>query len=312
MNQEICFEAMNTSIAAISRAHDNPSPWQKTIEDWFHHVERLASRFDQGSELSRLNRMAPERIVFIDPLLYEVIDHSLRYAIQTDFLFNPFVKSRMDAIGYDRSFNEIKETVRDNQHVTQNNMLPVSEDYFVLYPTIQAVEKKEQFEIDLGGIAKGWSVDKAADLMKQMGMNEGVVNAGGDMLIWGQEPELIGIAHPFDDDLDIAQALVTSGGVATSSKMYRRWLQGDVLRHHILDGKTGLPTESDVVQATAFAASAIEADVIAKVLTMLPFTEGMMWLEKTFPDAGCICVSAEGRLAINHQVQQYAKEVRLS
>ncbi|MCK9910545.1 FAD:protein FMN transferase, partial [Microbacteriaceae bacterium K1510] len=84
-----------------------------------------------------------------------------------------------------------------------------------------AVQLAAGSQIDLGGIVKGWSVDRLAKWLKQKGISRGLINAGGDLQVWGgfnhSEPWCVGIAHPFEEELDMAVVSLFDGAAATSN-----------------------------------------------------------------------------------------------
>lgn len=129
-------------------------------------------------------------------------------------------------------------------------------------------------KIDLGGIAKGWVIDRAALLLENIGY--GFINAGGDIRIFGTLPRSlnIGIESPYDVTNLISSIQVGSGAVATSTSMKRRWRVLGEWKHHLIDPRTGTSTESKIVSATVTARTALEADVLAKTVLLLGEEKG--------------------------------------
>ena len=117
--------------------------------------------------------------------------------------------------------------------------------------------------IDLGGIAKGFAVDRASELLAPVGPS--LVNAGGDIAATGEW--IVGVDKEGEP---LALALV-DGALATSGRDRRRWLRDGEERHHLIDPSTGRPAESDLLRVTAFAATAVEAEVIAKTRFLVGF-----------------------------------------
>ena len=303
----ISLKAMNTDIAI--RANGLNKQLQDNVIKWFKRFESICSRFRTDSELTWFNHQKEGKIIFVDEILYEVLDLAYEYAKQTDFYFNPLIGTAMEQEGYYRSFPIIKQTqsLKNNKI---NYILP-DEESLIFYPSIHAIKKNIDQKVDLGGFGKGWSVDKAYQLMVEWGIHNGVVNAGGDLFIWGDKEETIGIAHPFNEEVDIAQFTIKKGTVVTSNKIYRSWVQDKKQKHHILNGKTGQVADHDVVQVTVIADQVAKAEVIAKVLLILPFKEGIQWMYKKFPDAGCICIHEKGDIAISKTINNFVGKVSL-
>ncbi|MFQ3664136.1 MAG: FAD:protein FMN transferase, partial [Chloroflexaceae bacterium] len=88
----------------------------------------------------------------------------------------------------------------------------------------------------------------------------------------------IGVQDPRGGDWPLTVLLLTSGGVATSGRDYRRWRQGNAERHHIIDPRTGMPAETDLLSVTVVAARVAEAEIAAKAVLILGSDAGLAWL----------------------------------
>lgn len=298
-------KAMDTVIEIAGTGKIDLFDWELEIENWFEQFENICSRFRPNSELSLLNAQPIDTVIQIEPTLYQILKKANDFAAVTDFYFNPFLGSILKALGYNKTFNEIKDK-SDLQIATYQYEQFIDEPITFL-PVMNGVIKKVDCEIDLGGIAKGWSVDKVASIVHELGLENGIVNAGGDIFVWGDEERTIGVQHPAPglSDKDIIQFKMRNGGIATSNTLYRSWKTCGKRVHHILNGKEGSPSESDIVQATAFSSNTAEADVLAKILCMHNFNEAIPWLTKHFPHAGCIVVKNDGQVAMSQSVKKY-------
>ena len=118
--------------------------------------------------------------------------------------------------------------------------------------------------LDLGGIGKGYAVDRAAELLGRFG--PALVNAGGDMACRGGSWP-VGVEIP-DDPLTIA---LERGALATSGSDRRRWAGG----HHLIDPFTGRPADSPYLRVTVAAATAVEAEVRAKAIFLGADADGV-------------------------------------
>ncbi|RDE34641.1 FAD:protein FMN transferase [Parageobacillus thermoglucosidasius] len=305
--QSLIFNGMGTTIKAEVMACKPSLDWKELIQTWFATFESICSRFRRDSELTKLNQSPVSKLIPIHPVLYDVLQLAFQYAMKTEFYFNPFVGTILKNMGYEqpfqkrRAFHEYKEN-ENGYRVPSNKSLS-------FFPDQKAVMKHINEEIDLGGIGKGWSVDKAYRLLRDQGVHQGVIDAGGDMVIWGDLSRKIGVANPFAENEDIAQFVISAGAVATSNILYRSWNIKGRTFHHIINGQTGKNPESDVVQATVLASHVSEAEVIAKILCMLPAQEGIQWLKKHFPKAACIIVNKNGQLLITPSISRYVERL---
>ncbi len=115
--------------------------------------------------------------------------------------------------------------------------------------------------LDLGGIAKGFTSDIAAQAAVTGGLPWALVSAGGDLRLFGDAPPIeVGIEEPFDPQTSSARVTLTEGALATSSVVARAW--GDGL-HHVIDPRTGVSSKTDALQATVWAPTCAEAEVLA-------------------------------------------------
>lgn len=302
-------KAMDTLIEIAGTGKIDLFQWEQEIENWFEQFENICSRFRPNSDLSNLNNQANETVIQINPTLYEILKKASHYSTLTDYYFNPFLGKAIKAYGYMETFNEIKD--KSDIQIAPYQYERYMDEPIVFLPVINGVIKKADYEIDLGGIAKGWSVDKVASIVKELGLENGIVNAGGDIFVWGEEERTIGVQHaaPELSDKDIIQFQMRNGGIATSNTLHRSWKICGKQVHHILNGKEGSPSESDIVQATAFSSNTAEADVLAKILCMHNFKDAIPWLMKHFPHAGCILVKNDGQVAISQSVKNYVSRM---
>lgn len=127
-----------------------------------------------------------------------------------------------------------------------------------------AVERPVGTRLDSGGIGKGLAADLAADLLR--GAPAWMVGCGGDLRIGGTAgvPRPVDVLDPLDPDRVIHRLQVTRGGVATSGTTRRAWTGEAQRGHHLIDPRTGRPADTGVVQVTALAPTALEAEVLAK------------------------------------------------
>ncbi len=126
------------------------------------------------------------------------------------------------------------------------------------------VQRPVGVRLDSGGIGKGLAADLAAELLR--GAPSWVVDCGGDLRIGGTagEPRAVDVTDPVDPTRVIHRLHVTRGGVATSGITRRSWdIEGE-RRHHLIDPRTGQPAATGVVQVTALAPTALEAEILAK------------------------------------------------
>ncbi|WP_018962283.1 FAD:protein FMN transferase [Sporolactobacillus vineae] len=269
------------------------APQAGYVFEWFASVEARFSRFDPESELSRINRCAG-RTVSVSRLFAELFFEAIRYYSETGGLFHPFLGAVMNRLGYDRTIEQVRKRKTFSPRPRAPDLSGAEPVHFDLERRILRVP--EGLMIDFGGIAKGWSVARAAEEMMTC-TTSGLISAGGDLMSWGEQPTTIGIAHPYSDDRTIG-TLTASGrtAAATSSAVKRRWVSGDALVHHIIDPRTGRAAESDCIQATVIGHSPLLCDIYAKCLVIQGSAAGPEWIRSRQPDLAWIMVDHDGKL----------------
>lgn len=159
------------------------------------------------------------------------------------------------------------------------------------------VELPAGMRIGLGGIAKGYGVDRAMRVLMQHGIKHGVVNAGGDMKVLGQKhgaPWEVAIKHPRERERAMALLRVSNTCVVSSGD-YERFFEFEGRRyHHILDPRDGMPAKGGM-SATVVAPNAEQADALATALCVLGPSEGLALIRK-IPRVEAILVDLQGEV----------------
>ena len=227
-------------------------------------VEDTCSRFKADSELTRLNQQIEKEVKVSDPL-FHILKDALRFYEETNGVFNPGILSAIENSGYSKSIEMIKG--QELAAISKAATVLTKMKPYQLDEESQTVILHTR--IDLGGIAKGWVIDQAADVLPSFGF--GFINVGGDIRIFGSLPRPlnIGIEDPHDPSKMLSSIQVSEGAVATSTSMKRRWKVEGESKHHLIDATTGEPSASTIISSTVTAPTAVEADVLAKVVLLL-------------------------------------------
>ncbi len=236
------FHAMGTTVECL--LDGDPRDGFARVEAEFERLEALLSRFRPDSELSRLNR---EGSVEAGPDLLRVTALAVEARERSSGLFDPTVLDAVVAAGYDRSF----ELVPTDGPATSGGARCGGG----IRIAGARIELEPETHLDLGGIAKGYAVDRAVELLAAYGPC--LVNAGGDLAVRGG-------AWPVGIDGSVTLELA-GGAIATSGRDRRRWSRGGEELHHLIDPATGRPARSALLRVTVVARSAVEAEVLAKI-----------------------------------------------
>lgn len=261
---ELQLNIMNTSFY-IAVSYGSGSNWKAPLLSFLHYMEREFSRFHRNNELSRFNEAEKDAVVTVSPILFDLLQKAETYRLKSGGRFSPYMLEELEAHGYQQSFPFQQATNEAAAIYYQQEEQPLifTEDCRII--------KKTEKKVDLGGIAKGYAVEAAAQwLQRHTSSRYGIVDGGGDMSLWsnGEKTWRIGVMDPFHEEKEIGSFAIQNGGTATSNLLYRSWLQGKERKHHLLDGRTGMPVKSEIVQATVVTEHCLDAEVSAKLCFM--------------------------------------------
>jgi thiamine biosynthesis lipoprotein len=250
------FHAMGTRVEALLESDEPDAPKALLeVEAEFERLETILSRFRPESDLSRLNREGRYKG---SPELTHLVELALRAREETAGRFDPTIHDALVAAGYDRTFEDLSEP--GPPHSVTPYYLPGSGGVRV---DGDSVTLAAGVRLDLGGIGKGYAVDRAVALLVPHGPC--LVNAGGDLAVAGAPCEgawAVAVETP-SGPLTLG---LTSGGLATSGRDRRRWTRNGEERHHLIDPASGRPADSRWLRVTVVASSAVAAEVTAKDL----------------------------------------------
>lgn len=254
------FDALGTTCTLLAAA---PRARLERAATWIHEQHSRLTRFDAGSELSRLNAGAG-RWVEVGDELEQILRESLRAFELSRGLVNIAVLPAMLEIGYSRSFTAGPGPLA----ATAPRPLPALPDVLEVGPGRARVEPG--WGVDLGGIAKGWLADRLCDRLG----DSCLANLGGDLAARGGGPEGGGWPVGFGG----VTVMLNDQGAATSSTRRRAWTAGGEGRHHLIDPRTGAPARGDLAEVSVVAGDGTTAEVLAKTALLLGAGEAPAFL----------------------------------
>jgi FAD:protein FMN transferase len=247
-------------------------------------IHRALTRFEQSSELSHLNAHAGEPVRVSETLL-EGVEAALRAARLSDGLVDPTVLSALERVGYGTSRVGVAPAPLAKALAQAPPRVPAGRRAAAEWKRIH-VDADEHIvclprgvRLDLGGSAKGMAVDLAAQMLATHPAF--AIDAGGDIRLGGTyaTPRTVEIAHPLRDQ-PAHHVTLTAGAVATSGLRTRVWRTQDGYAHHLIDPARGVPAWTGVIQATALAPTALEAETLAKMALLSGPLAGRAVLER--------------------------------
>ena len=264
-------------ITAVGSRHD----CQQAVKLAFEEIERIDSLmniYSEDSEISRINRAAGRSAVQVSADTLKVIDQSIRFARLTDGALDITVAPLMELWGFRNGSKRIPldDELKKKLSLVDYGKILVDDDR----STVKLGSPGMQ--IDVSGIAKGYAVDRAIQILKDAGIRSALVNAGGDIYALASPPRRkswrIGIRHP-RRSADLLGILELKDNTVATSGDYENFFEVDGKRYcHIIDTKTGRPVEG-IMSATVVADSTTEADALATAVFALGADDGMKLIE---------------------------------
>jgi FAD:protein FMN transferase len=292
------------------------------------------TRFNPGSELSLLNAdPAPARVT--SKLLAAAVAAARAAAERSGGLVDPTLLGAIEAAGYAESRVGVKPAslaaairvapprvpaapapgrgpIAGDGGEAAREHVPIAGDageaahqpaWAAIEVAGRQIRRPPGLRLDLGGTAKGFAADRAAAPLA--GQQAFAVDAGGDIVVGGVggTPRTVTVAHPLEGGRRLEFDLV-AGAVATSGLGTRVWRTESGFAHHLLDPSTGRPAWTGVIQATALAASGVEAETLAKTALLSGPGRGLELLE---PFGGAVVLD-DGQVALAGALRELARD----
>jgi thiamine biosynthesis lipoprotein len=266
------------------------------LEGFLRMLHKRLSRFDPGSELARLNA-ADQELVEVSSVLSAALDAGIWAARRSGGLVDPTLVGEIEQAGYRRSLRGATPAPLADAIAAAPRRRPAAPNPRSRWAEIDVdavegvVRRPPGVRFDTGGCGKGLAADLVAERLG--GYSIFAVDAGGDLRIGGdsppprqvriQDPLNGGTAHVFE---------LSTGAVGTSGISTRVWRTEDGFNHHLLDPSTGRPAWTGVIQASAIAPTALEAETLAKMAVLLGPVAGAELLA----EQGGLLIEDSGRI----------------
>ena len=279
-----CYEdSKDKSIAAIDAAF-------KEME----RIEKVFSKFNKNSEVSNINRLAGLEKVAASEEVFKLTEKSVYYSRISDGAFDITVAPLMEIWGFVRRHKSIpdKETI-------ENALEGVGYKNIELDPkklSVKFLNKKTK--IDFGGIAKGYAVDRAKDVLVSRGIKNGLVNLGGNIFALGSAPGnkawKIGVEDPRNKGKLLRSFELTNRAISTSGNYERFFEIGGKRYSHIINPLTGEPCQG-IISVTVAADSAEQADGLSTAIFVMGEEKGLN-LAKSIKGIKVLILKEDGKI----------------
>lgn len=263
----------------------------------FRRLHDLTNNFDENSEVSKISQQAGQSKVAVDPELFEIIKISNELSAKLDNVFDITIGplTELWSVGHKGEFVPTQQEIDTARALVNYKLAQLDEaDHTVFLP-------KAGMKLDLGGIAKGYAVDRAIDILKSKGITSALINAGGDVRVIGNRPDKgpwrIGVQDPRNSEGMIGALSLSDWDNMETSGDYQRFFIKDGERYsHILDPRTGRQPQS-IASVTIIGGNSGIDDVLSTALFIVGVQRGMELL-RGFPGTDAVFVTKEGQIII--------------
>jgi len=277
------FEHIDAAIAEIQR------------------IEQLLSTFREDSQTNLINRNAGLQAVKVDAEVFNLIERSLRISQITDGYFDISYGGIDKRLwNFDQQMQELPDPQIIKEHlklVNYRNILLDSEKQTVFL-------KEKGMRIGFGGIGKGYAAEMGKRLLQQRGIKSGVVNASGDLSVWGRQadgkPWTIGIANPDHARLPFSYLNITDMAVATSGNYEKYVMIGGKRYSHTINPKTGMPV-SGIKSVTIICPNAEIADAMATPVSIMGIPAALDLINQ-IGQVECIIIDDHNRIYSSNKI----------
>jgi len=238
----------------------------------FQQIDRQMSRYREESELSRVNRQAANALVAVTDSLFKVLQEAIRVSKLSSGAFD----ISFGSVGYLYDFRARRQPSAEE---LATGLATVNYRSIALDPEAKTVRfLQEGVRLDLGGIAKGYAVDRGIDILQSFGIRHARLSAGGDMRLLGDKqgkPWIVGVRDPRSEDRNALVMPLSDVAVSTSGD-YERFFFDDAGKrvHHILSPATGKPAKG-VQSVTILGPDALTTDGLSTAVFVLGSAKGL-------------------------------------
>lgn len=292
MGTEVTFTAFTADPEAADRAF-------AAAYDEIRRVERLMTDWERPgepeSDIVRVNKAAGKRAVKVSPETLDVIRTSLDMSRRSDGAFDITFAAMKGLWKFDE---DMDKTIPPADEIARRRKLIDWRDVLVDARAGTVKLRRPGMRIGLGGIAKGYAVDRCSAVLRAQGLHDFMVQAGGDLYVSGSKGAaswMVGIRDPRGAPYDIiARMPIRDHAFSTAGDYERGFVLNGRRYHHIIDPKTGYPATASR-EVTIFAPTAFLADALDDAVFILGPQKGMALVD-SFPDCATVIVDAHNQV----------------
>ncbi len=261
------------------------------VMDEMRRIDQTMSPWIETSELALINREAVDHPVKISAEMMYLLQRSLYYSKLSNGAFDISFASVGYMYDYRKHIEPTKAEIAEHLSAIDYRAIILDEKASTVHFL------KPGMRIDLGGIAKGYSVDQGAQILQAHGVTNAIVTAGGDSRILGDRrgrPWMVGIKDPRRLDKVAVMLPLSNTALSTSGDYERYFMDGDRRVHHIINPRTGM-SATGIRSVSVMTAHGIDSDALTKPLFILGVEKGMAIIDK-IPGVDAVVIDDKGQM----------------
>lgn len=275
-------------------------------------IERMMTDYSDSGEVGRVNLSAGKDSVEVSDELRQILLMAQSFSEASAGAFDVTVGPLVKAWNFLSATPDVPplSIIQNLTHLVGFRDLAVVGKKVLL--------RKPGMRLDLGGIAKGYAVDRSIEILKRNGVKNAIVDLGGNLGVWWEGTHMLDssvaeilIRHPRKEGQFFGSFNVGTAGVSTSGDYQRYFLQDGVRYHHLINPATGYPA-NELVSVTIVATDATQADALSTLVFVLGRKKGMEFIEQSSGVEGLIVWEENGALHYNVSTGLKGKFKRLN
>ena len=265
-------------------------------------LEKLFSPTIEQSEIFVINQYAAKQTVTVSKDTFDLIEKAKEYCNITEGAFDITIAPVVKAWGFTEEVKRVPsdEEIQQKLQLVDNNKLHIDKQNSTVYL------ENENMSIDLGGIAKGYASNKVNEILKKNGVSSAVISLGGNVSVTGKRPDgtkwRIAVQDPMNSEGYVGILNVEDTSVITSGVYQRFFEQNGKKYHHIIDTKTGKPTQNGLLSVTIVCDNGAMADALSTSVMVAGLQKGSeLW--RKLDNFGMIVITDSNEMYISEDIE---------
>jgi len=269
-------------------------------------IEDRLNRYDEKSEISKINRSAPKPVALSEDT-FKAVKLSLKYAKVTDSNFDVTIGPLVLLFDYNKKVVPSKGKIREAKKLVDWRNVVLNEERKTV-----ALNKKGMI-LDLGGMAKGFAADEAYKVLVKKGIKEGLIDTGSSTYTFNLKKESrlfkVGLKHPRKDKI-LTVFKVRNKRLSTSGDYQRYFVKSGKRYHHIINPRTGYPAKGLMSVTIISDKSAAETDILSTAIFSMGPDEGIKLARKLKGVEGLL-IDSDGAVKSTSKISGLPSRIRL-